>query len=580
MRGIDVLRDPLRNKGTAFTLEERERLGLAGLLPPRVETIGEQVARVLAAVRGQPSPMARFSYLSALRDENETLFFRTLIDNLEELVPIVYTPTIGQACLDWSRIYQRPRGLYITPRERGRIAAVLRAWPRRDVKIVVVTDGGRILGLGDLGANGMGIPIGKLALYVACAGVEPAACLPVTLDVGTDNASVREESHYLGRREVRLAGPAYDELIEEFVAAAQEVFPGVLVQFEDFANANAFRLLAAYRARVCAFNDDIQGTGAMGLAGLYAAQRITGARLTDQRLLFFGAGEAGVGMAELVAAAMAREGLYEGEARRRCWLFDSKGLVVNRRAGLAEHKRGFAQDRAPIDDLLEVVEAHRPTVLVGASGQTGAFTAPGAGRHGAAERPAGDLRALQPDLEGRVHRGGRLPRNRRSRDPRHRQPVRAGNARGADIRDRTGEQLVRLPRARARRPGERLVARHRRDVLRRGARARPTRSDRRISRWDGSSLRSQGCGRWRRQWRRSLPGPLTPRTSRRGRSLRTSRRTSGPACTARSTGSRRRCVPCPCERCWPSDPRRASCSRSRWPAGSRPTSRPTSWCAR
>ena len=206
---------------------------------------------MLAAVRGQPSPMAKFSYLSALRDENETLFFRALIDNLEELVPIVYTPTIGQACLDWSRIYQRPRGLYITPRERGRIAAVLRAWPQRDVRIIVVTDGGRILGLGDLGANGMGIPIGKLALYVACAGVDPRACLPVTLDVGTDNASVREEPLYLGRREPRLAGPAYDELIEEFVAAAQAVFPGVLVQFEDFANANAFRLLAAYRARVC-----------------------------------------------------------------------------------------------------------------------------------------------------------------------------------------------------------------------------------------------------------------------------------------------------------------------------------------
>jgi len=376
MSGIDVLRDALRNKGTAFTLEERERLGLAGMLPPRVEGVAEQVARVLAALRGQPSAMAKFGYLSALRDENETLFFRTLIDNLEELVPIVYTPTIGEACLDWSRIYLRPRGLYITPRERGCMAAVLRAWPRREVGIIVVTDGGRILGLGDLGANGMGIPIGKLALYVACAGVDPARCLPVTLDVGTDNASVREDPLYLGRREPRLAGPAYEELVGEFVMAAQEVFPGVLVQFEDFANVNAFRLLAAYRARVCSFNDDIQGTGAMGLAGLYAAQRITGTRLTDQRLLFFGAGEAGLGMAELVAAAMVREGLSEAEARRRCWLFDSKGLVVGGRAALAGHKRGFAHDHAPIGDLLEAVEAVRPTVLVGASGQANAFTAP------------------------------------------------------------------------------------------------------------------------------------------------------------------------------------------------------------
>ena len=207
MIGFDVLRDALRNKGTAFTPEERECLGLAGMLPPRVETIAEQVARVLANVRAQPSPMAKFGYLAALQDENETLFFRTLIDNLEELVPIVYTPTVGQACLDWSRIYRRPRGLYVTPRERGRIAAVLRAWPQQDVGIIVVTDGGRILGLGDLGANGMGIPIGKLGLHVACAGVDPARCLPVTLDVGTDNASVREDPFYLGRREARLTGP-------------------------------------------------------------------------------------------------------------------------------------------------------------------------------------------------------------------------------------------------------------------------------------------------------------------------------------------------------------------------------------
>jgi malate dehydrogenase (oxaloacetate-decarboxylating)(NADP+) len=372
----DVLNDPLCNRGTAFTLEERDRLGLAGRLPPRVETIGEQVARVLAGVRAQGTAMARFDHLAAVRDENETLFFRALIDNLEELVPVVYTPTIGQACLDWSRIHRRPRGLYLTPRERGRVAAVLRAWPQRDVGIIVVTDGGRILGLGDLGANGMGIPIGKLALYVACAGIDPARCLPVTLDVGTDNASLRDDPFYLGRRAPRLAGAAYDALVEEFVAAAQAEFPGVLVQFEDFANVNAFRLLAAYRSRVCCFNDDIQGTGAMGLAGLYAAQRITGLRLTDQRLLFFGAGEAGAGMADMVAAAMVREGLSEHDARRRCWLIDSKGLVVAGRAGLAEHKRRFAHDHPPIADLAAAVEAIRPTVLVGASGQAGAFTAP------------------------------------------------------------------------------------------------------------------------------------------------------------------------------------------------------------
>lgn len=225
---VDVLRDPLANRGTAFTLEERERLGLAGLLPARVETIEEQLARVLANVRAKTSALDQFVHLAALQNENETLFFRALIDNLEELLPIVYTPTVGQACLQWSQIYQRPRGLYITPREGGRIRDVLHRWPRQDVGIIVVTDGGRILGLGDLSANGMGIPIGKLALYVACAGVHPALCLPVMLDVGTDTESIRNDPSYLGLRQPRLAGPAYDELIEEFVAAARDVFPRIL----------------------------------------------------------------------------------------------------------------------------------------------------------------------------------------------------------------------------------------------------------------------------------------------------------------------------------------------------------------
>jgi malate dehydrogenase (oxaloacetate-decarboxylating)(NADP+) len=374
VKGIDVLRDPLANKGTAFTPEERQGLAVTGQLPARVETIEEQVARVLASLRSKPSAIEKFGYLAALQNENETLFFRTLIDNLEETVPVVYTPTVGQACLEWSRIYQRPRGLYITPRERGRVRHVLRSWPQPDVGIIVVTDGGRILGLGDLGANGMGIPIGKLALYVACAGVAPRLCLPVMLDVGTDTASVRDDPFYLGLREPRLAGPAYDELVEELVVATQEVFPGVLVQFEDFAASNAFRLLGRYRNRICSFNDDIQGTGAMGLAGLRGALRITGSRLADQRLLFFGAGEANTGIGTMVVAAMVREGAGEGEARSRCWFIDSKGLVTRGRTDLAEHKRPFAKDHAPLDGLLAAVEAIRPTVLIGASGQPGAFT--------------------------------------------------------------------------------------------------------------------------------------------------------------------------------------------------------------
>lgn len=376
MKAVDVLRDPLLNRGTAFAVEEREARGLTGLIPPRVESIEEQVARVLANLRGKSSALEKYIYLSGIQNDNETLYFRTLIDNLEETLPLVYTPTVGEACLQWSRIYQRPRGLYLSVRERGRIAAALRAWPQRNVAIIVVTDGGRILGLGDLGANGMGIPIGKLGLYVACAGVNPAQCLPVMLDVGTDTDAVRDDPFYLGTRAPRLARPEYDALVEEFVAAAQESFPGVLVQFEVFGNANAFRLLERYRNRVCSFNDDIQGTGAMGLAGLTTALRITGSRLADQRVLFFGAGEANLGIGTIVVAALTRAGLSEADARRRCWFIHSKGLVTQDRAGLAEHKRPFAQDHAPVADLLTAVEAIRPTALIGASGQAGAFTAP------------------------------------------------------------------------------------------------------------------------------------------------------------------------------------------------------------
>ncbi len=374
--GIDLLRDPFANRGSAFTLEERERLGLAGLLPAQVETIDTQVARVLARVRALPTALDKYVRLAALQDDNETVFFRTLVENLEELLPIVYTPTVGEACLQWSRIHARPRGLYVTRRERGRMREVLRRWPGGAPGVIVVTDGGRILGLGDLGANGMGIPIGKLALYAACAGIDPARCLPVTLDVGTDTASVRDDPFYIGLREARLDRATYDELVEEFVAATQDVFPGVLVQFEDFANANAFRLLARYRDRICTFNDDIQGTGAMGLAGIQTALRIAGGSLADQRVLFFGCGEANIGIGTLVVAALRRAGLPEADARSRCWFIDSKGLVTTRRADLVEHKRPLARDQAPVSDLAECIETIRPTILIGASGQPGAFSEP------------------------------------------------------------------------------------------------------------------------------------------------------------------------------------------------------------
>ena len=370
----DWLRDPLKNRGTGFTEVERERHGLMGFLPSRVEAIEDQAARVLENIRSMASPIERYTYLAALQNENETLFFHVVVANLQEILPLIYTPTVGQACLEWSRRYFKPHGLYITPGHRGRIAGILRAWHRQDVGIIVVTDGGRILGLGDLGANGMGIPIGKLALYTACAGVPPSRCLPVTLDVGTDTARVRDDRFYLGRRTPRLGGAAYDALVDEFIAAAQEVFPGVVVQFEDFNNANAFRLLARYRERLCCFNDDIQGTGAMGLAGIYAAGRLSGRKLTEERFLLLGAGEACLGIGATVVSALQGAGLSQAEARSRCLFIDSHGAVVASRTDLAAHKRIFAQDRAAASDLSAAIRDFNPTMLFGACGQGGMFT--------------------------------------------------------------------------------------------------------------------------------------------------------------------------------------------------------------
>ena len=372
----ELLRDPLANRGTAFVEPDRERLGLQGLLPPRVESIDEQAERVLLNLRSKATPIERYTYLSALREENETLFFHVASANLQEILPLIYTPTVGQACQEWSRLYLRPRGLYITPEHRGSIANILRNWPQRDVAIIVVTDGGRILGLGDLGVNGMGIPIGKLALYTACAGVPPSQCLPITLDVGTDTAGIRDDPFYLGRRERRLTGQPYDDFIDEFLTATQEVFPNVVVQFEDFNNANAFRLLARYRDRLCCFNDDIQGTGAMGLAALYASARITRRSIEDERILFLGAGEACLGIGSAVMGALQGAGLRTEEAHERCLFIDSKGTVVKSRPELPLHKAVVAQDRSASLDLVSTIQDFRPTILFGACGHGGMFTQP------------------------------------------------------------------------------------------------------------------------------------------------------------------------------------------------------------
>lgn len=372
--GLDLLRDPLLNKGTAFSDAERDALGLRGLLPPAVITPEQQVARVLDNLRQLPTDLDKFISLNALHDRNETLFFRVVMDHPDEMMPLIYTPTVGLACQRFAHIFQRPRGIWVSTADRGRVAAVLRNWPAREVKIMVVTDGERILGLGDLGANGMGIPVGKLSLYTACAGIHPATTLPVMLDVGTNNAAFLQDPLYIGLKQPRLRGAEYDALIEEFITAAQEVFPGVVIQFEDFANLNAFRLLHDWRDRACCFNDDIQGTASVALAGLYSALRVTGTTLPEQRLLFFGAGEAATGICDLAVAAMTGEGLPQAEARKRCWLVDSRGLVVKSRTDLGEHKRPYAHEHAQVPNFLSAVKTLRPTAIVGVAAVGKSFT--------------------------------------------------------------------------------------------------------------------------------------------------------------------------------------------------------------
>ncbi|MDH4190104.1 MAG: NAD-dependent malic enzyme [Betaproteobacteria bacterium] len=372
-RGLDLLRDPALNRGTGFTLAERELLGLRGLLPAHVHTQEEQAARVLGNLRALATPLDKFVALNALHDRNETLFFRVLTDHIDEMMPLVYTPTVGLACQKFGHIFQRPRGLFLGINDRGRLGEVLGNWPGR-AAIIVVTDGERILGLGDLGANGMGIPVGKLSLYTACAGIDPALALPVVLDVGSNNEELRKDPFYVGLRQPRVRGAQYDEFVDEFIGAAQARFPGVVVQFEDFATQNAFRLLSTYRERICAFNDDIQGTAAVALAGLFSALRVTRGRLGEQRLLFFGAGEAATGIADLVVAAMVAEGLDEAAARQRCWLFDSQGLVVRGRGGLAGHKLPYAHEHSAIGQFTEAIRELKPSALIGVAAVGGSFT--------------------------------------------------------------------------------------------------------------------------------------------------------------------------------------------------------------
>ncbi len=386
LRGTTLLADRLFTKDFAFTADERDAFDLHGLLPDRVMTIQEQVALELERLHRKVDPLERYIGLAALQDRNATLFYRVLAENLEELLPIVYTPTVGLACQEFSHVLRRTRGAWITPRDRDRIPDLLRNSPFEDVRLIVVTDNERILGLGDLGAGGMAIPIGKLALYTGACGIYPALTLPVSLDVGTDNPALLEDPLYIGHRAPRLRGADYDALVDAFVDGVQQVWPGCLIQWEDFKHYNALRILDRYRDRVPSFNDDVQGTAAVVLAGVFAAARHLGATLEAQRILLVGAGAAGIGIARLLRAAMREGGLADDEIASRLALVDSRGLVHDGRSDLDATKRSLAMPvaaaarlGAPPDrpmPIAETVARLRPTVLVGTTGVAGSFTEP------------------------------------------------------------------------------------------------------------------------------------------------------------------------------------------------------------
>ncbi|KAF1668954.1 NADP-dependent malic enzyme, mitochondrial, partial [Aptenodytes patagonicus] len=374
-RGYDITRNPHLNKGMAFTLEERLQLGIHGLLPPCFLSQDVQVLRVMKNYENKSNDLDKYIVLMTLQDRNEKLFYRVLTSDIERFMPIVYTPTVGLACQQYGLAFRRPRGLFITIHDKGHIATMLNSWPEENIKAIVVTDGERILGLGDLGSYGMGIPVGKLALYTACGGVHPQQCLPVLLDVGTDNEALLSDPLYIGLKHKRVRGKQYDELIDEFMQAVTNKYGmNCLIQFEDFANANAFRLLNKYRNRYCTFNDDIQGTASVAVAGIFAALRITKNKLSDHKFVFQGAGEAAMGIAHLILMAMEKEGISREDAIKKIWMVDSKGLIVKGRSHLNHEKEMFAQDHPSVNTLEEVVQKVKPTAIIGVAAIAGAFT--------------------------------------------------------------------------------------------------------------------------------------------------------------------------------------------------------------
>ncbi|MGI8526286.1 MAG: NAD-dependent malic enzyme [Pseudolabrys sp.] len=382
--GYQLLADPRLNKGTAFTDDERDAFGLHGLLPPLVASIDDQVMRRLEALRGFSSDLERYAFLRDLQDTNETLFYALLSRNIEELLPIVYTPTVGAGCRQFSRLFRQPRGLFLSMPHRDQIRQILANRQFDNTQVIVVTDGERILGLGDQGAGGMGIPIGKLALYTACGGIDPATALPIILDVGTDNEANLKDPLYIGWRHARVRGQDYDDFVEEFVSAIGQRWPHVMLQWEDFAKANATRLLERYRDRLCTFNDDIQGTAAVATGTLLSAIKVTGVPLQEQRIVIFGAGSAGSGIAALILSAMVDAGLDAKAAARQFFLVDKDGMLLDGMKDIASFAQPFVQPRALLSSwtvgrfdrvsLLDVINNARPTALIGVSGQVNAFT--------------------------------------------------------------------------------------------------------------------------------------------------------------------------------------------------------------
>jgi malate dehydrogenase (oxaloacetate-decarboxylating)(NADP+) len=373
LRGVALLHDPRFNRSLTFTEAERKKSGLLGLLPEAIDSEQIAIQRITSQIESKANDLEKYLYLSELQDTDESLFYRVLASDTARYLPLVYTPTVGEACLKWSHIFRRPRGLYISISNRGRVREILRNWPERDVRFVVVTSGERILGLGDLGANGMGIPIGKLALYTAAAGVPPQFTLPIMMDCGTNNETLLDDALYIGLRRTRPSAAEVDDFVDEFVTAIEAEFPDCCIQWEDWARADAFRLLARYRERVCSFNDDIQGSGAVVLAGMLSAMRITGSKLGAQTFLFLGAGSAAVGIADLLVRAIKLEGSSDEQARSRIWLFNRNGLVESTRADLSEYQRPYAHAARPIRDFIPAIESIRPTAIIGVSTVAKAF---------------------------------------------------------------------------------------------------------------------------------------------------------------------------------------------------------------